>query len=125
MLSKNQILRARKAVELAYTGKCTVTEHKKDKDPETKLTSYEDKVVLEDQPCRISFQNIGSTGKNSGAAAVNQTIKLLLSPDIVIHPGSKITVTQNNVTADYTSSGVPAIYMTHQEIILELFERWA
>ena len=57
-------------------------------------------------------------------AAAVQTVKLLLPPDIVVLPGSKITVTQNKITEDYTSSGIPALYVTHQEIVLELFERW-
>ena len=39
--------------------------------------------------------------------------------------GSKITVTQNGVTTDYASSGKPAVYETHQEVILELKEKWS
>lgn len=125
MLPENQILKARKAVESMYAGKCTVTEHQKVRDRESKLVTYEDNIVLENQPCRISFQNTSAAGKNDAAAAVAQTVKLFVSPDIVIRPGSKIAVTQNDITTDYTYSGVPAVYMTHQEFVLELFERWA
>lgn len=125
MLSENQILRARKAIELLYTGRCTVTEHRKVKDRISKLTTYEDKVVLEGQPCRLIFKSISAAREEHEAAAAAQTVKLLLPPDIVVLPGSKITVTQNKITEDYTSSGIPAFYMTHQEIVLELFERWA
>lgn len=124
MLSENQILRARKALELLYTGKCTVTEHQKVKDRISKLISYEDKVVLEEQPCRLIFKSISPAREEHEATAAVQTVKLLLPPDIVVLPGSKITVTQNKITEDYTSSGIPALYMTHQEIVLELFERW-
>ena len=52
-------------------------------------------------------------------------IKLFISSDIVIKSGSKLTVTQTGVTTAYTGSGVPAVYPTHQETILELFESWA
>ena len=54
-----------------------------------------------------------------------QTTTLFISPDVVIEPGSKIVVTQNGKTVAYKQSGEPALYNTHQEIILELFERWA
>ena len=38
---------------------------------------------------------------------------------------SKITVTQNGVTGDYARSGVPAVYVSHQEVTLELFKEYA
>ena len=52
-------------------------------------------------------------------------IELFISPDITIKPNSKIIVTQAGVTTDYTYSGVPAVYDTHQQIILEFFTEWA
>lgn len=58
-------------------------------------------------------------------AAISQGTKLFTVPEIQIKPGSKIIVTQNGVTTVYSSSGVPAVYPTHQEVILELFEGWA
>lgn len=124
MLSKAQILKVRKAVEELYTGTCRVTEHQKVKD-KSKLITYIDQVVLDNQPCRLIFKATDTAGQNETAVSVAQTVKLLISPGIVIRPGSKITVTQNEVTADYTYSGVPAVYLTHQEITLQLFERWA
>lgn len=125
MLSKAQILKARKAVEKLYTGTCRVTEHQKVKDSISKLTTYADLVVLDKQPCRLIFQSADTAGLDEAAVTVAQKVKLLISPDVVIRPGSKITVTQNEVTADYTYSGIPAVYPTHQEITLQLFERWA
>ncbi len=117
---------ARKAIEQChYDGVCTVTEHNKVKNDKTKLTTFEDAVVLENQPCHLIFKTITSTEQSESAAAIRQTTKLLLSPDVTIKPGSKITVTQEGVTIDYTCSGVPAAYGTHQEIILELFRGWA
>ena len=115
----------RKLIESAYEGKATVTEHKKVTDQKTKLTSYREKIVLEDQPCRLSFEKIEAAGLGNPAVSTGQTIKLFTSPDAVIRPGSKITVTQNGVTEAYTYSGKPAVYATQQEFILQLFERWA
>ncbi len=133
MLSKNQMVNAvqaaqkaaREAIESTYFGTLTVTEMRKVKDEKSKLTKTEPVVVLENQPCKLSFETLKSTVQTDSAASVTQVTKLFVSPDVSIKAGSKITVTQGGVTTDYTCSGVPAVYPTHQEIILELFERWA
>ncbi len=116
---------ARKAQESTYEGTATVIEHHKAVDKITKLTGYEDTVVLEGQPCRLSFSKITPAMQGEAAAKTGQEIKLFISPDISIKPGSKITITQNGVMADYTYSGIPAVYSTHREYILEVFKEWA
>lgn len=116
---------ARKAQEAMYFGVMSITEHQMVKDGQTKLTTARDVVVLENQPCRLSFETLQQAGRTETAASITQVIKLFLAPEIVVKAGSKITVTQNHMTADYRCSGVPAIYPTHQEIVLELSERWA
>lgn len=115
----------REMIESLYEGMATVTEHRKVTDPETKLTSYREEVVLKDQPCRLSFEKIEAAEQGNPAVGTGQTIKLFISPNIVIRPGSKIAVAQHGVTEDYTYSGKPAVHATHQEITLRLFERWA
>lgn len=115
---------ARKAIETTYDGVLTVTEHQKVKDEVTKVTDYKDAVVLTDQPCRLSFERLQTAIQSDSSASVAQTVKLFISPDIVIKAGSKITVTQAGVTTDYACSGIPAVYLTHQEIILDLFKSW-
>lgn len=107
-------------IEQLYTGNCTVSEYHDVTDPITKITKKQEAVVLTDQRCRLSFKNIPSASNGT----VSQSIKLFVSPDITIKPGSKIVITQNGVTASYTRSGEPAIYTNHQEISLELFKGW-
>lgn len=116
---------ARKVIESTYSGSATVTEIKKVKDEKSRLTKTEPVVVLEKQPCKLSFETLKATVQTDSVATVTQITKLFISPDVSINAGSKITVTQDNVTTDYTSSGVPAVYPTHQEIVLELFEKYA
>ena len=116
---------ARKAVEATYFGTLTVTEMRKVKDGKSKLTKNALVVVLEGQPCKLSFETLKAAGQSDSAATIVQVTKLFVSPDVSIRPGSKITVTQDGVTTDYTCSGVPATYPTHQEIALELFEKFA
>ena len=116
---------ARKAQESLYSGTATVTERRKVRDGQSKLTKEQDVTVLEDQPCRLSFETLKAAQQTEAAAGVTQVIKLFLAPEVTVKPGSKVTVTQDGVTADYKCSGVPAVYPTHQEIVLELSERWA
>lgn len=116
---------ARKAIEATYFGTLTVTEHQTVKDEKTKLTKSVDVVVLQDEPCRLSFEKMQTAVQSESAATIVQGAKIFVSPDISIKTGSKLTVTQDNVTTDYTRSGESAIYPTHQEIMLELFKEYA
>ena len=116
---------ARKAIEATYFGTLTVTEHQTVKDEKTKLTKSVDVVVLQDEPCRLSFEKMQTAVQSESAATIVQGAKIFVSPDISIKAGSKLTVTQDNVTTDYTHSGESAIYPTHQEIMLELFKEYA
>lgn len=112
----------RKALESTYEGRSTVVEYQKVKD-EWGMTNFQEVTVLEDQPCKLSFETLTSTSGDP-VATVTQGVKLFLSSDVVIKAGSKIIVTQNGRTTEYSNSGVPAVYSTHQEIMLTLFENW-
>lgn len=124
MLSQTQVVAVRKAIELTYIGKCTVIEHQK-KTKANKSTGFEEVTVLENQPCRLSFERITSTSQGEAASKLTQVTKLLIAPEVVVKPGSKLVIEQNGLTSEYKRSGEPANYNTHQEIILELFQGWA
>lgn len=125
MLSKTKMVKARKAIETLYVGKCTITEYQKVKN-ENKTTSLKEVVVLKDEPCRLSFGSTASASPTSnGASSISQTVKVFIAPEITVKPGSKLTITQNGITAIYKNSGEPSFYSTHQEINLELFKGWA
>ena len=120
----------RNALQSLYNDSCTVTvktSYKRD----NLSTGYKDNVLYSDLPCKLSFSNAVSAqpptngNANDTAQATFQQIKLFLSPDVDIPPGSKITVTHRERTVDYQRSGVPAIFTNHQEILLELFKQWA
>jgi len=116
---------ARKAIESTYTGVMTVSERQSVKDPNTHITSTKEVVVLENQPCKLSFETIAATAQTETAASLTQGTKLFLPPNVEIKAGSKIIVEQDGVKNAYSASGVPAVYPTHQEIMLELFTKWA
>ena len=119
MVNKGMIV-ARKAIESRYQGLCTILEKKKVKDETTKATALIDMAVLNNQPCRLSYSSSGVANQTDTVSNIEQTIKLFIAPEIKIVPGSKLRITQNGVTIDYISSGVPAVYETHQEVCLEL-----
>ena len=131
MLWENTLVKiagvARKKLEAAYTGVCEVREHVYATDAKTGLTRPQgaEKVVYEALPCRLSCERVSAAQGTELGAAIAQGVKLFCAPDVVIKPGSKITVTQNGVTTEYTASGPPAVYPTHQEVLLELFKGWA
>ena len=111
---------ARKAIESEYRGLCDILEKRKVKDEVTKATVLKDIVVLSNQPCKLSYSSSGTANQTDTVSNIEQTIKLFIAPGIKIAPGSKLRITQNGITTDYISSGVPAVYGTHQEVSLEL-----
>lgn len=117
--------RIRKSIEKLYNDKCNVYEYISYIDPVTKRTKHKEDIVHEDIPCKLSFKTITSTTINDGVGKIGQAAKLFINPEIEIKSGSKIVVTRNNKVKEYKNSGEPAIFANHQEIILELFEKWS
>lgn len=114
----------RTVIEQTYTSTCAVTERQKVKKPNGS-TGFEEVKVLEEQQCLMIYKTVFSASVPEPAAAINQGTVLLIAPEVEIKPGSKITVSQNGVTADYSRSGIPAVFSTHQEINLESFTGYA
>lgn len=114
------------SIKCLWTGKCTVTvRDNKTTNESTGRVIVSEVDIYKDEPCRISFDTVEATQVENNASAVVQSVTLYIDRGVVIPEGSKITVTQNGVTAVYEKSGKPAVYSTHQEIPLELFKEWA
>lgn len=117
---------ARKAIESTYTGVCTIIERRDVRDEKTKITRKNEEVpVVENQPCKLSFEKLNAVVQTDTAARQTQGTKLFIAPEIKVKPGSKIVVEQNGVKIEYSASGEAAVYLSHAEIILELFKGWA
>ena len=116
---------ARRAQEATYEGLCTIYEYRDVTDEKTKLSSEEEVAVIEDQPCKLSFEKLNSVVQTETAAVQAQGVKLFLAPEIAVGSNSKMVVTQNGITNEYSASGIPAVYSTHQEITLESFRGWS
>lgn len=113
-----------KQLKRLYDGTCDVVEYEEYQRP-NKSTGHREVVVMQDVPCRLSFSTINSTNPSDSASKVVQVVKLFVEPDVNIKAGSKIIVTQHGKSEEYCHSGVSTMYESHQEIVLDLFERWA
>lgn len=117
---------AKRAIESTYySGACTIIERRDVTDEKTKITRKSEVVIIENQPCKLSFERLNAVVQTEEAAAISQSTKLFISPEIKIHGGSKIVVEQDGMKSEFSASGEPAVYPTHQEIMLELFKGWA
>lgn len=117
----------RTALERLWQDRCSIFIHKEVTDPDTHLTDFQDSPLLENQPCKLSFETLTSTGGDE-VATIQQVVKLFISPDVRIPAGCKIVVTRPNETErtfTYTRSGEPGVFSNHQEIMLEPFRGWA
>lgn len=111
---------ARGAIESLYKGRCKVIELVKVFDSVTKQTAFKEAVVCSDEPCRLSYTSKTNADTSDTVSNVSQVIKLFIKPELAIKAGSKIEVKQNGVVVRYVSSGQPAVYSNHQEVVLEL-----
>lgn len=118
----------REGIERLYRDTCTVygmVPYQK----ENRATAYQEEIILENQPCKLSYSQALSSqpvAANDGiASAIQQVVKLFIAPELDLPPGSKIQVFHLGRTLYFKSSGVSAIFANHQEIQLELMEKWA
>lgn len=118
-------IKAQKALTLLYEDTCTIYANVPVLDEVTGITEYQETVLQENVPCRISYGSVANAVTNETAPEIQQTITLFLSPDVLVPSGCKISVTRDATTVDYYRSSVPSMYKTHQEIKLELFEEYA
>lgn len=113
------------AIKSLWEGLCTVTVRTNTTSQSTGRAVVSEVDTCTNQPCRITFDTVSPAEPNSNATQPIQRITLFVDRTVAVPPGSKITVTQNGVTAVYEQSGKPAVYSVHQEIPLEFFKGWA
>lgn len=115
---------AKPAIESFYTDTCKIIVRKRIVDETTHVSKQKEEIIGVDIPCRLSFSSSPSTNGND-APGKEQSIKLFLSPEIEVPEGSVIEVLKLGHKTKYHRSGTVARYVTHQEIILELEEKFA
>ncbi|CAL7876449.1 hypothetical protein MVQ25_07890 [Fusobacterium necrophorum] len=106
-------------LESTYIATAKVYGYEKVK--EKGITKNKEIVLIESLKCRVDYETITGT-EQGNLGKVYQQVILFCNPDIRIPPNSKIEVTQLGRTETYLSSGKPAVYSSHQEIILQVKE---
>ena len=116
-----ELEKAKKAIQSLWTGVCNILGFK-DVEDKYGATSHAEVTLFENLPCRLSFKNISQTSQTESFAVSSQVVKLFITPEVYVPPGSMIEVTQNGVTRKYKHSGISAVYTNHQEIVLEAYK---
>ena len=117
----------RRALERMWRDRCSIYVQVEYTDPDTNLTDFQETPLFEDQPCKLSFEQLTVTDENH-VAAVAQGVTLFLTSDVAIPAGSKIVVRRfNQLEREFTfsQSGEAAPFTNHQEIPLALWKGWA
>ena len=126
MVSERAKKAYRRAIERFYDDRCYIYETGYIKDLETGITkASNDILVVENEPCRISFKSLAPAAQTNGPAELSQEIKLFIAPEHNIKEGSKIVVNRNGKILEYKHSGASALYDSHQEIVLTLVKEYA
>lgn len=118
-------MKYKQALGILWKDRCKVTVREYIVNPDNGQDELQERVLFEDEPCRLSYKAVAANADTEEAAALKQTIKLFISSDIEVPAGSKIEITRNNKALAFTASGEPALYTNHQEITLDLFKEWA
>ncbi|MDO4173714.1 MAG: hypothetical protein Q4D42_03020 [Eubacteriales bacterium] len=74
-------------------------------------------------PCGLSASGQADTTQTDASADVDQRYIVFCAPEIEAPPGCRVVITQYGVTRDYTCSGMPNVYPTHQELTVLLEDR--
>ena len=117
----------RKALEQLWRDRCSIYIQVETTDPNTHLTDFEEAAFLQSQPCKLSFETLSTTSGDE-LPTVAQSVKLFLSPDVVVPAGSKIVVTRTGSpgrTFTFAKSGEAGVFTNHQEINLTLWKGYA
>lgn len=115
----------RKALERLWRGTCTVKAWVGIKNPVTHVTTHSEVILHKNLKCKLSHEKLTNSSSTGGPDTIGEQIKLSLGNEYEIPAGCKLIVTQDNATEEYTRSGKPGVFMDHQEIVLELFKRYA
>lgn len=119
------MVRHKNALQLFWRDTCTVYVVENVRNPENKRTEQVETVLYRDEPCKLSFSQLATASVVDHAPVIVQSVKLFLDNEKPVPAGSKIEVERKGKKLTYKSSGEPGLFIDHQEVPLDPFERWA
>ncbi len=116
----------RAAIESLYD--CTATAVARRPYRDGNVTRFREEVLFSDVPCRLSFSGasaqslsgLESARESASWDEARQSAKLFLAPEWELPAGSIVTVTGRGRMWEFSRSGQPAVYESHQEAALAL-----
>ena len=114
----------KQALQSMWEDTCAVYERQPVRQPNG-TTIFQTVLVLENVPCKLSFETLQPVNQTATAAQLVQTVKLFLDVKVDIRAGSKIVVYRDDRVFEFSSSGLPGVFDYHQEIMLRPFNNWA
>ena len=70
----------KQALKLLWKDKCKITVKDQEVfDPESKTTSYVDSVLVENEPCKLSFETLSTASEDAVKAKIVQKAKLFIT----------------------------------------------
>lgn len=117
----------RKAIESRYDNVCSVFVYQDVFDKDTKQTKRERVMLLENIPCRLSYQtqafaSLVST-QTEGVPESYQSVKMFIAPELDIPENSEIEVQRYGRLLKFKRSSVPVIHSNHQEVMVEVLDQ--
>lgn len=125
MVIPNKLVR--KAIESRYESTCSVFVYNDKFDEDTKQTKRVRELLIENQPCRLSYQtqafaSLVST-QAEGVPSAYQSTKVFLAPELDIPENSELEVNWQGRVLKFKRSSVPVIHTNHQEVMVEVLDQ--
>ena len=112
------------ALKILWKDTFSVIEYQQVKKPNGS-TGFTEVMVLDGEPCKLSFSNLREVNQNDANAVIVQSTKLFFENRIEVKSGSKIIVKREGRTFEFSQSGEPGIFFSHTEITLVPWKGWA
>lgn len=117
----------RKAIESRYESTCSIYVYGDVFDEATKQTRRERKLLIENQPCRLSYQTQAFaslvSSQSEGVPSTYQSTKIFMAPELDIPENSEIEVNWQGRVLKFKRSSVPVIHHNHQEVMVEVLDQ--
>ena len=113
-----------KEIESLYTGRASVYDAVYTDNGHGAKVRTDDELIYDQIPCRLSYDTKASNAQDI-YGDISQSIVMYCNPKYDISPGAKIVITQAGSTQEYECAGLKAMYVSHQEIKLDVFRKRA
>lgn len=108
------------ALKKLWKGRCSITDIVNWED-DRGITKCCKRITAENVPCRISYKTYKRDRAGESKENVNELsreVRLITDKNVSIKAGCRISVEQNGMKREFEAAGIPAVYSTHQEVMI-------